>query len=95
MRPEYFPNDKTTSYVGRGVLDTISNVINDNKALIHSAVDTGKSIYEAGKSIKEAANVGKTNKNIIEEMKTEKVYKDLLELDQLHQLKTGTGFKII
>ena len=83
-----------------GFLQSIINFVTDNKPLIGAtknivttAVNTGKQIKDASYKIPE--DYKKSDKELIEEMKVEKVYSDLQNLKELKKLKTGLGFKII
>ena len=37
----------------------------------------------------------KSDKELIEEMKVERIYRDLQDLEELEKIKKGSGFKII
>jgi hypothetical protein len=95
-----------------GFLQDVISFITDNKDLLGSAAEFASSAYSAGKNIHAAAknpeeDYKKSDKEIIEDMKVERVYKDLEDLKKLRKLKVervynelskikkGEGFKII
>ena len=70
----------------------IANFIVRNKALINAGANATKGLYQAGKFIKKASDLPedykKTDKELIEDMKTEKIYTDLLDLAEIKKLHT-------
>ena len=114
MRKEYFINieykEKKNIHSG-GFLQNIISFITDNKDLISTGVKAIGSTVSAGKTIKDAVkgseDYKKTDKELIEEMKVERVYNDLQDLKNLNKVKVervykdlkkikkGGGFKII
>jgi hypothetical protein len=99
MRKEYFQNAEKIEKSG-GSLQNIISFITDNKDLIGANANFISSAVDVGKSIKGAAkkpeDYKKSDKELIEEMKVERVYRDLQDLRDLRNLsKKGAGFKII
>jgi hypothetical protein len=114
MKKNYFVDadkfEKRNVHYG-GSLANIISFITDNKDLISSGVQAVGSTISAGKNIKEAAKTPedykKSDKELIEEMKVERVYNDLQDLKNLNKvkvdrvyknlkkIKSGKGFKII
>jgi hypothetical protein len=75
-----------------GFLQNVISFITDNKDLLGSTAKFASSAYSAGKSIHDAAKnpeeeYKKSDKEIIEDMKVERVYKDLQDLKKLRKLK--------
>ena len=81
---ESHSNDESHS---GGFLQNVISFITDNKDLIGANTKFISSAVDAGKSIKDATkkpeDYKKSNKELIEEMKVEKVYKDLQDLRDL------------
>ena len=74
-----------------GFLKEVIDFVKDNKGNIVDTVKTGIAV----KDIIKSSTSGKSDKDIIEEMKTETIYKDLVDLDNLNKLRTGSGFRIL
>ena len=81
-----------------GFLQNIISFITDNKDLIGANANFASSAYSAGKNIHDAAknpeeDYKKSDKEIIEDMKVERVYKDLQDLKKLRKLKVERVYK--
>ena len=88
---------KDVSHSG-GFLQNVISFITDNKELLGTTANFASSAYSAGKNIHDAAKnpeeeYKKSDKEIIEDMKVERVYKDLQDLKKLRKLKVERVYK--
>ena len=88
MRKEYFKNADYQDKSRRGgFISKIIEFVTNNSELVDAAKSAVTSGIDAVTSIKDAAkkpeDYRKSDKEIIEEMKTEKIYKELQELNKI------------
>jgi hypothetical protein len=94
MKIEYFPKVKKGFGIFSNPIITGASDMAKNP-IVSATIDMAKNVLGAGKSIYDVAKTGKSDKEVIEDMKLDSVYRDLIELENLHKLKKGEGFKII